>query len=460
MRNFKICFYLILIVSILGFSIYPSNQVHAAVGVKFVSCVTGGVISPWLTSQINTGLDNLLKKIPGLGKYFGGSLGGGMIVPVNDSSFMSAWTNKELRGDILSRCTAREIFNAMSKGIIDNARTAGRDGGVAFVRNWRNFQTDAQYRGENIFRAVLSNTKLCNYIDNNIKSFFGVSGKTSLPANTQTRTGNLDPYQLRANCTMPSNFNIVNYQKDFAGNGGWDAWSRMLEPQNNYYGALLLSLDEVSRQRNLEQSSDLSQVAANAGFTGKSGSNAQNSCKKTDVNGKCLAYNDIKTPGIIISESVAATIQQELGWITNVHDVGEVISAATEVLLNRLIDLSNPDEGDYTIYEPPTISDPPETPEPGGTCPVPTTPATLCASVDSNTVLGILNNYPPSDAGITEAIVEVQGIYPEAYVVPHNTGTMVLDKIDFGGGMIVDVIIGAGGANPSWGWLVECQCGG
>ena len=454
MRRFRICFSLFLIISVFGLLLYPSYNARAVVGVKFAGCTTGGLLAPWLTKKIDDGLAKLLKKFPKLNKYFGGIAGND--VPVKDASFLSAWNNKELRGDILARCTAREIFNAMSKGIADNARTAGRNGGPAYVRNWRNFQTDAQYRGEGIFRAVLSNTELCDYFDKNIKNLFGTTQKTSLPGQN-TRTGNFDPYALRANCTMPSNFSMTNYQKDFAGNGGWQAFSRMLEPQNNYYGTLFASLEEAAKQRALEESADLNQVLANKGLIGKSGNNANDSCKSKDANGKCLAYKDIKTPGSIISDSVAATIQQELSWVVSIDEVSEVISAATEILLNRLLDFSNPNEGDYTIYEDPQLPDLPPEPE-EGTCPVPTTPSSLCQNVDSATALGILQAHEPTNDGITEALPELQAAFGSHVQILFHPER--LDKIDFGGGMIVDVIVGAGGDSPSWGWMVECPCGG
>lgn len=94
----------------------------------------------------------------------------------------------------------------------------------------------------------------------------------------------------------------------------------------------------------------------------------------------------------------------------------------------------------------------------GGSCPVPTTPKSLCEKVDQGVVLAILNKYRPSNAGITAAIVEVQGVYPQAKVIPHTR----LDKIDFGGGLVVDVIIGAVGGTAEgkgWGWGVDCECG-
>ena len=99
-------------------------------------------------------------------------------------------------------------------------------------------------------------------------------------------------------------------------------------------------------------------------------------------------------------------------------------------------------------------------------CPIPTTPASMCENVDRDTVLNILNKYEPSNPGIEEAIVEVKTVYPDAFIIPHDTGNRVLDKIDFGGGLIVDAIDCAGGtmaANqcvPKWSFGVECECGG
>ena len=381
MRIFKKSFPLFLtglIVS--GFLIFPFSAAQGA-GIKFTSCTAGGLLADQFQAQIENGIAELGKKI-GLGAIFGGAGIGGS-VPVIDEKFISTWTRKESRADIIARCAAREIFNAMSNGIINTARTSGRNGGPAYVRNWRNFQTDAQYRGEGIFRAMLSNTKLCDYFSNDLKNIFGVTRRTALPGQN-TRTGNLDPYAFRANCTMPSNFSLTNYQNDFSGNGGGNAFSRILEPQNNFYGTLFSSLDESAKQRALEESADLNQVLANKGLTGKSGKDANDSCRSKDANGKCLAYKDIKTPGSIISDSVAATFQQELAWITNVDEMSEVISAATEVLLKRLFDFSDPNEGDYTVYVPPIISESPEptetplpTPEPG------TEPASLLSDVQT-----------------------------------------------------------------------------
>jgi hypothetical protein len=101
-------------------------------------------------------------------------------------------------------------------------------------------------------------------------------------------------------------------------------------------------------------------------------------------------------------------------------------------------------------------------------CPIPTTPKSLCENVDPTVVLGIVNKYKPSNNGITAAIQEINTIYPDAKILEHPVR---LDKIDFGGGLIVDIIVGAIGTDPArngtpdtegkgWTWNAECPCGG
>ena len=135
-------------------------------------------------------------------------------VPVFDNSVKGAVTSdtnntnaKELWGDTIARCGAREILNKISGDIVNTARTSGRDGGTTYVRNWRNFLTRAEYRGEDMFRAMLSNTNICNYMAQDAKSAFGVTRKINLPG-VNTRSGDLNSYALRANCTMPKDFDI------------------------------------------------------------------------------------------------------------------------------------------------------------------------------------------------------------------------------------------------------------
>src|SRR3989344_5491878 len=203
--------------------------------VGFSSCATAG----FLTNKITTGLSGLLRNLTQLPTN---------VVPVIDRKFIDTYQSKESIEDIIARCAAREVLTAMGRNITNVARTGGRDGGPAWVRNWRNFRLDSQYRGEGIFKAMLASTNTCEYFANDLKGLFGANQKTSL-TKIKTRVSDVDSYQVRAGCTLPGDFKFEQYKKDFSGNGGWEAWSRLLQPQNNFYGSLFQAQDEMNRQR-------------------------------------------------------------------------------------------------------------------------------------------------------------------------------------------------------------------
>lgn len=430
---------------------------------KFTACAGSGIIAGQITasigaavsSAINTGLRSLASMIPGVGEFLSGLFGGGTQA-VRDDNFIAVYKSKEYIQDVIARCAAREIFNKMSSDIVRLARTGGRDGGTTWIANWRNFQLQAQYRGENIFKGQLASTKLCDYFGNDLKNLFGANQRISL-TKIRTRSNDFDSFQVRAGCTLPSDFDYNDYKRDFSGNGGWEAWSRLMEPQNNYYGVLFQSVDEANRQRAIEETADLNQALANDGFLGKSGDSAIDSCDNVGSNGKCIIYKDIKTPGGVIKASVDATFMQELAWIVSVDELNELIATGIEVMFNRLIDLSNPDEGEYRVpgevdYDPNTLPEPPVPPEP-----IPPSEGS-CQSVTEQGALNILQKYPPTDAGIQQGVTELQSIY-DSQVFAFGTPGDALDKINFGGGMTADVISNAGTPSANWGWILLSACG-
>ena len=73
---------------------------------------------------------------------------------------------------------------------------------------------------------------------------------------------------------------------------------------------------------------------------------------------------------------------------------------------------------------------------------------------DRDFVMSVLSNYPPTNEGIQRAVEELRKHpgYEHATILEH---ALRLDKIDFGRGTIVDVVVGSGGPNPSWGWMPE-----
>lgn len=436
---------------VLSYLSLPSNASIIGGTGSFSGCAGGGVagayLSDILTRKINDGLQGIARRIPKLAGFLNPlSIAE---VPVGEGFQRS----KESIGDVLTRCAAREILSKMSRDITNVARTGGRNGGPSFVRDWRNFQTDAQYRGERVFRAVLSNTKLCDHFDQDIKGLFGVKKKTPL-RDQNTRIGDFDSFQLRAGCTLPSGFKIDEYKKDFGGNGGWEAWSRLLEPQNNFYGALFQSLDEADRQRSLEESADINEVTANDGFTGKRGDN-QGECAQYDDAGKCNVYKKIKTPGKVISNAVAATFQQELAWVANTDELSELIATAVEVLINRVTDFSNPNEGEYIIpgdvdFDDSTLPQEPPTsgPSPG--------PGGGGSGVCTNTGTGVANYAGALQSAINSVISENPSGIADELNTTQNSFTFlnfVADKLKTSGYNATTNVLNGNG-NPNSGDLI------
>lgn len=323
----------------------------------FGGCFAAGVLTPIAQALIDDGINYLNQQVDKIANkllksFFGGITGilGGN-VPVSDSSVGStikAIYNQEDRSKIITRCLAWGIMTSITNNTLTIARTKGRDGGSTYVQNWVNFQTQSQYRGENIFRAELSTANLCGYLSNDIKKSYGVSPNQKTPLFGQnTRVDSLQPFSLQANCTMPNNFNLTNYQQDFAGNGGWDTWARMMQPQNNPYGLMLLSQNEIQKQRDLQQSADTNQALAGNGSLGVSGNGAADSCQIMGPNNQCLYYKNIKTPGSVIAQGVGATIGAQFQWLTTAQGLNTIIGDATEVMLNRLLNFGSSDEGSY-----------------------------------------------------------------------------------------------------------------
>lgn len=326
---------------------------------KFVSCSGANFISSYITSKL-TELAKLIPKfripgIPGLGP-----------VPVEDIVFNPRYQSKEYVQDIIARCAAREILTKMNQNILNVVRTAGRDGGVSFIKNWRNFILGSQYRGEDIWRGILyvaaygdSNLQvpplLCDHIRNSpaFRSLLPRQVDNLIQSRIQRRVGTLEEYLTAAKCDSFVNKNYETFLRDFAAGGGWDMLEKLAQPQNNVFGAINLAMDELERQRKIEEKTDINEALAGGGFTSIRGTSTRgSSCIVAGIGGSCIIYKDIKTPGSIILGGVNATTEQELAYIANADELNEVIASALEVLFNRMADLGNPNEGDYKIPGP------------------------------------------------------------------------------------------------------------
>lgn len=72
--------------------------------------------------------------------------------------------------------------------------------------------------------------------------------------------------------------------------------------------------------------------------------------------------------------------------------------------------------------------------------------------IDSARVMAILKKQQPTNEGMLAAEGELQQAFPGVKILDHPVR---LDKLQFTNGAVVDVVVGAGGPNPSWGWMPE-----
>ncbi len=350
-----------------------------------VSCSVGGILAQWVINKLYTGVQILSNLSSTLSNVFNW-LGIFNLFTQNVPTMNAVLEGAKNYGDVVGRCFARQIMNGMTGRMIGAVRTSGRNGGPAFVRSWRNFQIDAEHRGENLFRSILGGTNLCSFFSGDLKNVFNANNQPNLNfyGGPLTRTGNLDPFNLRAGCTMGANFSMGNYRNNFAGNGGWNTLSRLAEPQNNYYGSMLLSMAELQAQRALESGSDVNQAVSGLGFTSRTGYGPEDSCLLRASNGSCIVFKNILTPGSALQGTAVSVVQEELAWLTNVNSLQGIISDLTSTLMSRVLNLAAPDERQQEPYKPEPY--PPDVPNPEIPCPTtPTGPGGL--------------PYPPEDPG-------------------------------------------------------------
>lgn len=241
--------------------------------------------------------------------------------------------------DTAAKAAAHGAFTAVSQRILNKIQTGGI-GGALFVQDWREFQLKSQYRGEDVFRGILNKTKLCDYFGKELKNLFGANQSIDL-SRVLTRVNGFDSFQAKTGCTLPNNFDFNKYKQDFSGQGGWEAWSRLLEPQNNFYGALFQSLGEANLQRAIEESAATNEAVSGKGYTG-----IRDCLTRKQGASACTVLGRIKTPGSTIGEQVTSVFDTNLKFYTTADAASLAVALVTEFLVGKLIDQGlAPDSG-------------------------------------------------------------------------------------------------------------------
>src|SRR3989344_6713184 len=253
-----------------------------------------------------------------------------------------AYITKEFGLDLIARGIARKLLTDLGNQVIQQANTLG-DGGkfdtASFVTNWKRFLADAQSIGENQFRAQLSYTIRTGILCNDLKGPLALAfqagnvpfvdiGQPDL--NAELKQATLTPYQSKIKCTIPDKVR-EDFKKNFEKGGGWETWSRLVEPQNNLAGSLALSLEELAKQRASQENARQGESVAGQGFSG-----VQDDCRGTGKNSECSFLGKIVTPGKLLGKGAEQWLDSNAQWFVSADELSEILVNVLNAAINKL----------------------------------------------------------------------------------------------------------------------------
>ncbi len=280
-----------------------------------------------------------------------------------------AYIVKEFGLDLVARVIARKLLTDLSNSVIKSVNNLGIENGQkapTFVQDWKKFLADSQVIGENQFRAqlnyVVEKGVLCGDLKSPLASAFQVSHTPITNGNNigqrdkyaTLKQNTLIPFQTKMRCTVPDKTR-AEFKKDFEKGGGWETWSRLLEPQNNLAGATLLSIEELQKQRASQEEAQKSEAVAGQGFEG-----VQGPCRGTGANALCTFLGKTVTPAKIMGNGAANFLDSESQWLLNSHELTEVLINMVGAVVNKLTDFSSKNQKNQDLTGGPVNQEAPD----------------------------------------------------------------------------------------------------
>jgi len=306
------------------------------IGQTFMTCVTGQTsisIESVLTMFVIIGVAALVA----CADYIGAGLGCKLSIDTSSiTTFIQGLVQqfKECWGDIYEKFLAATYLNEVGDTMVEKMQAAAEEGSTdVFVKDWRNFTADAQYRGEDIFRGMLydslnSEQGICPEYKDILTELFNPTEIEGLD-NVNTRVGDISSFQLSTKCSIPDNAD--EFEEDFS-NGGWSTFLQLSLPQNDLDFLILESLNEIEKQRTAAEEAAKLEATAGQGFLG-----ARETCV-AKIGDKCIVQGDIKTPGTIVKEPLVDWIQSNFDMVASADEIGELIQESLGDVLEWVFD--------------------------------------------------------------------------------------------------------------------------
>mgnify|MGYP001570420212 CR=1 FL=1 len=207
--------------------------------------------------------------------------------------------------DAIQEVIKKRFFDMVVDQMVNWIQGGGKP---LFIQNWNAFLS--QY-GNIVTGDILAEMKLAGICQ---------------PFGMQLQIAVLQPprFSRQVRCTLDQVVrNMANFYNNFR-TGGFIAYREQWQPQNNFYGALLIAMDEKENRIADRRYAASQEAQAGGGFLGT---------RKCDRFGHCY----ITTPGMQIGAAAAKVVGADLDYIVNSKDMAAYVAAISDAFINRLI---------------------------------------------------------------------------------------------------------------------------
>jgi hypothetical protein len=200
----------------------------------------------------------------------------------------------------------------------------GVDDKPAFVTDWRKFTNDVINDVVGTAAEELKLGFLCSPFEAKIRINLPQTGRPALPT-----------------CTLRQiTGNIENFYNDFT-SGGWIAFNEIIQPQNNEYGAYLITMEGLAQEtytKLKEKEQEVNQ--SEGGFLNTKRCKAwrydEEYAKFYDLQNECIGGWETTTPGGTIAQRLQKALDVDIDHILSAQEFTVYVSAILDAAINRL----------------------------------------------------------------------------------------------------------------------------
>ncbi len=254
---------------------------------------------------------------------------------------------KEFFGDHLAYQIAQIVIRSITSSIIRWANN-GFQGNPSFVTDINGFLQNVADQAFGAFLDSQGLASLCSAfrrpIIRGLQFYFQAPYQRQFACTLSELTRTVTTFVQGG--TLVTKTVTINVDDFLGGNfsaGGWDGWySLVSEPQNNPYGAYLLSVEEAQKKIDEAKSVKQQELSFGRGFlsfencSDGSSSNYNIELSEPEFNDSPRTCK-ITTPGAIIAEQVNSAVNSPLVSLQNADEINELIGAVAINLVPEIL---------------------------------------------------------------------------------------------------------------------------